>query len=72
MNMKKINTIKREKAYDIFLSLLLSISTVCMTRIHFIGSVWGTKDENYIEDFGISAIVLGIILFFVFQIFVFF
>lgn len=72
MNKKKINTIKREKTYDFFLSLLLSISTVCMTRIHFIGSVWGTKDENYIEDFGISAIVLGIVLFFIFQIFVFF
>lgn len=56
---------KRRQIYMSVLALILSISTVWMTRIHFNG-VWGLSDVNYVDKFGISAFVLGCILFLAF------
>ena len=60
---------KRENLYDSFLALILSVSVVCMTRVEFNGNLWfGNIDEIYFNKFGLSAFILGIILFFVFWI----
>lgn len=59
---------KRENLYDSFLALVLSVSVVCMTRVEFSGNLWfGNIDETYFNKFGLSAFILGIILFFVFM-----
>lgn len=44
--------------YITFLSVILSICTVFMTRMQFTGNVWGTINENYFTPFGISAAIL--------------
>ncbi|MCI9077488.1 MAG: hypothetical protein HFH68_01010 [Lachnospiraceae bacterium] len=60
--------IKKENLYNDFLSLLLSVLIVCMTRVHFSGNVWhGNIDETYFDKFGLSAFILGTMLFFVFR-----
>ena len=56
--------IKKEKVYDIVLAAILAVSIVCMTRVEFNGDVWGMLDVNYMNRFGLSAVVLWGILFF--------
>ena len=49
------------------LSLLLSVQTVCMTRVNFKG-LQKMVDVNYMDSFGVSAIILGIILYIFFYV----
>lgn len=56
----------KKKASSAILALLLSFATVCMTRVHFEGDIWGTVNVNYVSEFGISAILLGLFLFLIY------
>lgn len=47
--------------YDIIGVTILSLCTTAMTRSQFNG-VWGTIEDNYFTKFGISSIVLFMIL----------
>ena len=58
---------KRENIYRVILSLLLSVQTVCMTRVNFKG-LQKMVDVNYMDSFGVSAIILGIILYIFFYV----
>ena len=41
----------REKAaYDLFFSIILSAVFILTINTHFTGGVWGTIEENYIND----------------------
>lgn len=72
ISLLKSYTSRRERIYDIILALILSVSTVCMTRVRFNNNVWGSIDENHFDKFGISAIILGLILYFAFRMFILF
>lgn len=54
--------------YYMFLTFVLSICTVFMTRMQFTGGVWGTSTQNYFNTFGISAVILLLLCFPVFYV----
>lgn len=55
---------KRENIYDNVFALAVSVSAVCMTRVSFDGNLWaGSINGTYFNKFGISAVILGILLF---------
>ena len=62
---KQIITVKWN-GYNIFLSVILSLCTVIMTRTKFSGDVWGTIDQNRFTKMGISAIPLFLFCFAIF------
>lgn len=45
---------------DLVLSLILALGFTCASRIHY--TCWG---ENYVGDFGVSGIILAILVFIV-------
>lgn len=53
--------------YDWFLSIILAFVAVLMTRVHFSGTVSSSADENYFAGFGISAVILFVVLLLVFR-----
>ena len=69
MDILKQKVCKKENIYDSVFALILSVSAVCMTRTSFDGNLWnGSIDGTYINKFGISAVILGILLFIIFRI----
>lgn len=54
--------------YNIFLSIVLSLCTVIMTRTKFSGDVWGTIDQNRFNKMGFSSVPLFIFCFTIYYI----
>lgn len=52
---------KRRKCYDCCLAAVLSLGTTIMTRVQYSG-LGGPREDNYIAKFGVSSIVLFLLL----------
>ena len=57
----------KEHGYNLFLSLVLALVTVLVTRVQFSGDLRSaTVEDTYFKEFGISALLLFFILFIAF------